>query len=100
MLPLEMDFKHEAKNSARCAADFAPLKGKTSLYVPEVLWSEERCLVMECTLSSIRPLTTDIRGARVDDLAYLKEHNIDRNQVALELSRIFSQMVYLNGCQS
>jgi len=38
-----------------------------------------------------------IRGARVDDLAYLKENGIDRNQVSQELSRIFSQMVYLNG---
>lgn len=33
----------------------------------------------------------------MDDLAYLAESNIDRNSVALELSRIFSQMVFING---
>lgn len=86
MLPLEMDFRHEASNSARCRSEFAHLKGKTSLYLPEVLWAEERCMVMEY-----------IKGARIDDLKYLADHNIDRNQVSQELSRIFSQMVYLNG---
>lgn len=86
MLPLEMDFRHEAENSARCKNDFSSLRGKTSLYLPEVLWAEQRCMVMEF-----------IEGARVDDLAYLMRHNIDRNQVSQELSRIFSQMVYLNG---
>ncbi|WWD21696.1 hypothetical protein CI109_106182 [Kwoniella shandongensis] len=86
MLPLEMDFRHEASNSARCGREFAHLKGKTSLYLPEVFWAERRCMVMEF-----------IEGARVDDLVYLKDHKIDRNQVSQELSRIFSQMVYING---
>ncbi|WVR04771.1 hypothetical protein IAU60_001783 [Kwoniella sp. DSM 27419] len=86
MLPLEMDFQHEAANSARCRSEFAHLRGKTSLYLPEVLWAEKRCMVMEF-----------IEGARVDDLVYLKQHGLDRNQVSQELSRIFSQMVYLNG---
>ncbi|GHJ87079.1 hypothetical protein NliqN6_3481 [Naganishia liquefaciens] len=86
MLPLEMDFAHEAWNSDKVREDFAHLKGKTALYVPEVLWAERRCLVMEF-----------IEGARVDDLKYLKEHQIDRNQVSQELSKIFSQMVYING---
>ncbi|WVN87264.1 uncharacterized protein L203_102441 [Cryptococcus depauperatus CBS 7841] len=86
MLPLEMDFRHEATNSKRCMDEFMHLKGKTSLYLPEVLWAEKRCMVMEF-----------IEGARVDDLAYLQKHHIDRNQVSQELSRIFSQMVYLNG---
>lgn len=33
----------------------------------------------------------------MDNLEYLKEHKIDKNQVSQELARIFSQMVYLNG---
>ena len=86
MLPLEMDFEHEAQNSVRAANEFAPLKGKTSVYLPEILWAKKRCLVMEF-----------IEGRRIDDLAFLKDHHIDRNQVSQELSRIFSQMVYLNG---
>ncbi|WVF69595.1 hypothetical protein IAT40_004373 [Kwoniella sp. CBS 6097] len=86
MLPLEMDFRHEASNSRKCQQEFKHLKGKTSLYLPEILWAEKRCMVMEY-----------IQGARVDDLVYLKNNGIDRNQVSQELSRIFSQMVYLNG---
>ena len=38
-----------------------------------------------------------IQGGRVDDLVYLSDHNIDRNTVALELARIFCQMVHING---
>ena len=38
-----------------------------------------------------------IEGGRIDDKEYLAEHKIDRNKVALELSRIFSRMVHLNG---
>jgi aarF domain-containing kinase len=86
MLPLEMDFRHEAYNAQKTKEEFAHLEGKTSLYVPEVLWADRRCMVMEY-----------IEGARVDDLVYLKDNGIDRNQVSQELSRIFSQMVYLNG---
>ncbi|WRT64578.1 uncharacterized protein IL334_001510 [Kwoniella shivajii] len=86
MLPMEMDFRQESQNSKRCKNEFRHLKGKTSLYLPEVLWAERRCMVMEY-----------IKGSRIDDLIYLKNHGIDRNQVSQELSRIFSQMVYLNG---
>lgn len=82
MLPLELDFKHEASNSLRCRRDFEPIQGKTSLYLPKVLWAEKRCMVMEY-----------IEGARVDNLEYLQRHGIDRNQVSQELSRIFSRMV-------
>jgi aarF domain-containing kinase len=39
----------------------------------------------------------DIDGGRVDNLEYLKKHNISRNQVSQELARIFSQMVYEHG---
>lgn len=66
-LPLEMDFRHEAANAKHCEANFAKLR-KTSLVVPEVLWSQERILVMEF-----------IEGGRVDDLEYLAEHKIDRS---------------------
>lgn len=66
-LPLEMDFRHEAANAKHCKANFSKLK-KTSLVVPEILWSQERILVMEF-----------IEGGRVDDLAYLSAHGIDRS---------------------
>ncbi|THH05523.1 hypothetical protein EW146_g9881 [Bondarzewia mesenterica] len=83
-LPKEMDFVHEAHNAQRVAHDFRNMR--TSLYIPEVIAATKRVLIMEF-----------IEGARVDDLQYLAEQNIDRNKVSLELARIFSQMLYLNG---
>ena len=83
-LPKEMDFVHEANNAIKVARDFQYIS--TSLYIPEVIVAKKRILLMEY-----------IQGGRVDDLAYLASNNIDRNKVALELSRIFSQMVFING---
>jgi aarF domain-containing kinase len=83
-LPKEMDFVHEAHNAARAVDDFKDLR--TSLYIPEVIFAAKRVLIMEY-----------IQGGRVDDLAYLAEKHIDRNKVAIELSRIFNQMVFING---
>jgi aarF domain-containing kinase len=83
-LPKEMDFIHEANNAARTTDEFRNIR--TSLYIPEVISATKRVLVMEY-----------IQGGRVDDLKYLADANIDRNKVALELSRIFNQMVFING---
>ncbi|TBU26458.1 ABC1-domain-containing protein [Dichomitus squalens] len=83
-LPKEMDFVHEKRNAERAAADFENVR--TSMYIPKVKEARKRILVMEY-----------IQGGRVDDLVYLSEHNIDRNKVALELARIFCQMVHING---
>lgn len=83
-LPKEMDFIHEAANAARAMRDFEGIR--TSLYIPEVVTATKRVLIMEY-----------IQGGRVDDLKYLATANIDRNKVALELSRIFNQMVLING---
>lgn len=83
-LPKEMNFLLEASNAAQTNINFAHMK--TSLYIPEVIMATKRVLIMEY-----------IQGGRVDDLAYLAAANIDRNKVALELSRIFNQMVFING---
>jgi len=83
-LPNEMNFIHEASNAARVIRDFQGMR--TSLHIPEIIAATKRVLIMEF-----------IKGGRVDDLRYLAENNIDRNKVALELSRIFSQMVFVNG---
>lgn len=84
-LPKEMNFVNEAQNAQRTERDFAD-RNKTSLYIPQVIHATKRVLIMEY-----------IEGGRVDDLEYLAEHNIDRNKVAVELSRIFSEMVFRNG---
>lgn len=83
-LPKEMDFVHEARNAERARADF--IDTRTSMYIPEVITASKRVLIMEF-----------IEGGRVDDLQYLAKHNIDRNKVSVELSRIFSQMVFVHG---
>ncbi|KAG6850144.1 hypothetical protein H0H93_000529 [Arthromyces matolae] len=83
-LPKEMDFTLEAQNAERTINDFKSVK--TSLYIPAVITAKKRVLIMEY-----------IQGGRVDDLQFLADANIDRNKVALELSRIFNQMVFVNG---
>lgn len=83
-LPKEMDFVLEASNARRTIADFNHVS--TSLYIPEVISATKRVLIMEF-----------IQGARVDDLGYLAAQGIDRNKVALELTRVFNRMVFLNG---
>ncbi|SPO24008.1 uncharacterized protein UTRI_03451_B [Ustilago trichophora] len=84
-MPLEMDFRHEAQNAKRAEDDFAGYR-TTSVYIPKVKYVFKRVMAMEF-----------IDGRRPDDLRYLAQHNIDRNRVSQELSRIFSQMLYLHG---
>lgn len=36
-------------------------------------------------------------GARIDDLEYLKKHNIEVSEVSKEMARTFSQMIYKDG---
>ncbi|KNZ77750.1 ABC1 family protein C15C4.02 [Termitomyces sp. J132] len=83
-LPKEMDFTLEARNAERTIKDFKSIQ--TSLYIPDTITATKRVLIMEY-----------IQGGRVDDLEYLADAHIDRNKVALELSRIFNQMVFVNG---
>jgi aarF domain-containing kinase len=42
-------------------------------------------------------MQTVIRGRRMDDLAYLKEHNISPAKASNELTKAFSQMIFLDG---
>ncbi|KAI8969005.1 ABC1 family-domain-containing protein [Mycotypha africana] len=87
-VPKELDFVHETENSRRVEANFAEdLRNKTtSLVVPKVIWAKRRIMCMEF-----------IHGSRVDDLEYMKQHNIDPKVVSAELTRIFSQMIFIHG---
>ncbi|ORZ38375.1 ABC1 family-domain-containing protein [Catenaria anguillulae PL171] len=83
-LPLELDFKHEAANANRVRYNFAHSGRK--VHVPEVYWAEHRLLCMEfCP------------GNRIDDLEYLQKHNINPTQVACELTRVFTEMIFKHG---
>ncbi|KAG8758772.1 hypothetical protein FRC14_007421 [Serendipita sp. 396] len=86
-LPKEMNFVHEASNAARVAHNFESVPN-TVLYIPKVLSATKRTMVMEF-----------VEGSKCDQSVheYLAAHGIDRNEVSRELSRIFSEQVYIHG---
>jgi aarF domain-containing kinase len=84
-LPLEMNFMHEASNAARVAHNFESVPG-TPLYIPKVFFSTKRTLTMEY-----------IEGGKVNDKEYLAIHGIDRNRLSQELTKVFSEQVYIHG---
>ncbi|EMR10112.1 hypothetical protein PNEG_01391 [Pneumocystis murina B123] len=78
----ELNFKEEAKNAIRIKKHFEKIK-RFSIYIPEIIWSEKRILIMEY-----------IRGVRIDDHNYMLANNISRNEVSAELSHIFNEMIF------
>lgn len=51
-LPKELDFRFEARNSARTAVNFDRARSQgdpSTVKVPGVIWAQKRVLVMECT---------------------------------------------------
>ena len=48
-------------------------------------------------ISELIPCYLDIHGTRIDDLDYMKKHNIDPAAVSTELISIFSRMMFLYG---
>ncbi|KAF9195648.1 hypothetical protein BGZ50_004046 [Haplosporangium sp. Z 11] len=88
-LPKELNFIFEAANAARVDANFNKARAegsKSTIKVPDVIWSQKRVLVMEF-----------MTGSRIDDLQYLREHNIKVAEVSNEMARTFSQMIYKDG---
>ncbi|KAG5437762.1 hypothetical protein PCANB_000475 [Pneumocystis canis] len=81
-LSQELNFKEEEKNAIRIKKYFEKVK-KFSVYIPEIIWSEKRILVMEY-----------IKGVRVDDHEYMLANNISRDEVSAELSHIFNEMIF------
>ncbi|ORZ26390.1 ABC1 family-domain-containing protein [Lobosporangium transversale] len=88
-LPKELDFRYEAKNSARTATNFdrAREQGSPStVKVPIVYWAQKRVMAMEF-----------MNGSRIDDVEYLNANNIKVADVSKEMARTFSQMIYKDG---
>ncbi|KAF9359484.1 hypothetical protein BGX26_012219 [Mortierella sp. AD094] len=88
-LPRELDFRFEAKNSQRAAANFDQSRAQGSpstVKIPEIIWAQRRVLVMEF-----------MNGSRIDDVQYLKDNNIKVADVSKEMARTFSQMIYNDG---
>ncbi|KAJ5403258.1 hypothetical protein N7509_003129 [Penicillium cosmopolitanum] len=81
-LPVELDFRMEAQN-ATIASDYFKKHSDVPLVIPEVMWSQERILVMEF-----------ISGRRPDDLEFLDANNIDRDEVSAAFAHIFNEMIF------
>ena len=71
-LPQELDFALEGDNALRTRRHFSRLSG-SPLVVPDVIWGKERILVME-----------KVSGHRIDDLNYLDNNGIDRDEVSVK----------------
>ena len=84
-LPQELDFSLEGKN-ARRAKEYFSHNPKLPLVIPEVKLGQKRILIMEY-----------VSGHRLDDLQFLDENNIDRDDVSAALARIFNEMIFGQG---
>jgi len=84
-LPLELDFTQEARNSEKVSRIF---KDFSWLKVPSIYWDHTtpRVLVMEyCT------------GAHINDVASLKQQNIDVYDVSDKIGQMYSRMIFDEG---
>jgi aarF domain-containing kinase len=82
-LPEELDFVREANNGEATRELF---KGNPNFHIPRVYFSSRRVLIMEY-----------IEGGKVNDLAYLEKHNIDKYEVSRSLSNMYAQMIFTLG---
>ncbi|KAJ3158162.1 putative aarF domain-containing protein kinase 1 [Geranomyces michiganensis] len=82
-LPQELDFENEARNADKIRGLF---RGNAMLKIPDVYWAARRVLIMEY-----------VNGGKIDDLNYMRAHNVDPKAVSQELSEIYSEMIFVTG---
>ncbi|KAJ3023661.1 putative aarF domain-containing protein kinase 1 [Thoreauomyces humboldtii] len=82
-LPQELDFVNEAANANKVRGLFSDSQ---TLHIPDVYWAAHRVLIMEYA-----------NGGKIDDLAYYRSHGIDPAAVSAELSKVYSEMIYVHG---
>lgn len=81
-LPQELDFQQEGHNAVRAREYFSHVRD-APVVIPAVLWAKRRILVMEY-----------VSGHRPDDLEFLDQNGIDRDEVSAALARIFNEMIF------
>jgi len=84
-LPLELDFRQEAKNSEKVSRIF---KEYEWLKLPKIFWryTTDRVLVMEyCS------------GAHINDVQALKSNGIDVYDVSRKIGQMYSKMIFDDG---
>jgi aarF domain-containing kinase len=84
-LPQELDFSLEGRNAME-AKKFFMENTSFPMIIPNVISADRRILVMDY-----------VRGARIDDGAYLDQHSISRTEVSATLARIFNTMIFQSG---
>ena len=84
-LPNELDFALEGSNAQRARQYFSAFPS-IPLVIPEVIMGQRRILVMEY-----------VAGRRLDDLEFLDDNRIDRDEVSATLARLFNEMIFGEG---
>jgi len=81
----ELNFLQEAENTEKVSKLLTHLPG---VRVPKIHWdlSSERILVMEFC-----------KGGKIDDVEYLKKHNIDFEGVSKKVDEMYASMIYKHG---
>ncbi|XP_047478826.1 aarF domain-containing protein kinase 1-like isoform X2 [Penaeus chinensis] len=84
-LPKELDFCYEARNAEEVARQFYHFPW---LKIPSIDWSltTSRVLVMEFC-----------QGGQVNDRNYMTEHGINTREVSEKISKLYSEMIFVNG---
>lgn len=84
-LPIELDFRCEARNQDKFSVMFKHL---SFVKAPKVHWD----------LTTSRLLTMEFcEGVKVDNKAYLEQHHINAEEVTLKLSQLYSEMIFQQG---
>ncbi|KAF7284228.1 hypothetical protein GWI33_022380 [Rhynchophorus ferrugineus] len=84
-IPQELNFAQEGKNAEKIAQMFEKVDW---LKVPKVRWD----------LTTKRVLTMDfVDGGQVNDLEYIKAHNINPYEISNKLGKLYSEMIFING---
>ncbi|XP_077395468.1 aarF domain-containing protein kinase 1 isoform X1 [Festucalex cinctus] len=84
-MPLELDFLNEGHNSEMISKKLSHL---TFLKVPAIHWD----------LSTKRVLTMEFaEGGQVNDREYMKEHDINVNEISEKLGKMYSEMIFIHG---
>ena len=92
-VPKELDFRTEARNMERVAANLAPFR------------SRKDSLKIDASLASVIPgLTSEkvlvmgmIDGVKVDDQSALDALQVDRQQLMLDITRAYAQQIFSDG---
>lgn len=84
-LPQELNFVCEGENATK-AREYFSKNTKFPLIIPKVISASRRILVMD-----------KVSGSRIDNLEYLDEHHISRDEVSATLARLFNTMIFAPG---